>query len=163
MFDLNDFKLGDIESLISNSNNLVIGGAFIVFLVTVILVGWYIYTNKLHEGFTSSASTSEGSNNANSKDLEVLFFYTDWCPHCKTAKPEWESVKSDLDGTQQNGFTLKFVDMNCTQESPEISELLKKYSIEGYPTIKAVKGGVITDYDAKPNKDTLTQFIQSLA
>ena len=33
------------------------------------------------------------ASNAN-KTATLMLFYVDWCPYCKTAKPEWESLKS---------------------------------------------------------------------
>ena len=28
---------------------------------------------------------------------EVYFFHTNWCPHCKKAKPVWNNVKEEYD------------------------------------------------------------------
>jgi thiol-disulfide isomerase/thioredoxin len=29
---------------------------------------------------------------------ELIFFFAEWCPHCKTAKPIWEKVSADYNG-----------------------------------------------------------------
>jgi thiol-disulfide isomerase/thioredoxin len=151
--DLNDFF----------SNYIAIGISLSILLI-VILVGIFYYTNmNQREGLTSSSSNDSSSSSSSSENIvELLFFFTDWCPHCKTAKPEWEKVKTEYNGKEVNGKMLKFVDVNCTQETPEINELLKQYSVEGYPTIKAQHNGDITDYDAKPSEETLTEFIKQL-
>ena len=39
---------------------------------------------------------------------------------------------------------------------------MNTYKIEGYPTIKLVKDNQIIDYDAKPTKATLTQFLNTV-
>ena len=89
-------------------------------------------------------------------------FSVDWCPHCKTAKPEWESLKQEYQGKTINGYVLIFTDVNCTNESPEVEKLMNTYKVEGYPTIKLLKDGQVIEYDAKPTKATLTQFLNSV-
>ena len=36
-----------------------------------------------------------GSNkkSLNNEDVLIMYFYTDWCPYCKKAEPEWEKFK----------------------------------------------------------------------
>ena len=96
------------------------------------------------------------------KNAELLFFSVDWCPHCNTAKPEWESLKSQYDGKMINGYTINFEEHNCTNESDEVSQLMDKYSIEGYPTIKLIKDNQVIEYDAKPTKSTMEQFLNTV-
>jgi thiol-disulfide isomerase/thioredoxin len=97
-----------------------------------------------------------------SKDAEIMLFSTDWCPHCKTAKPEWEQVKAEYEGKQINGYTILFTEVNCTNETPEVEQMINRYKIEGYPTIKLVKDNQVIDYDAKPTKATLIQFLNTV-
>ena len=40
--------------------------------------------------------------------------------------------------------------------------MINKYKIEGYPTIKLLKDGNVIEYDAKPNKATLEQFLNTV-
>ena len=97
-----------------------------------------------------------------SKDAEIMFFYANWCPHCKAAKPHWEELKEEYQGKNINGYTLVFTDIDCTEETPDVKEKTNEYEIEGYPTIKLVKDGQVVDYDAKPTKDTLEKFITTV-
>jgi len=39
---------------------------------------------------------------------------------------------------------------------------MNKYSIEGYPTIKLLKDGQVIEYDAKPSKANLSQFLNTV-
>jgi hypothetical protein len=39
---------------------------------------------------------------------------------------------------------------------------MDQYKIEGYPTIKLLKDGQVIEYDAKPSKDTLEQFLKTV-
>jgi thiol-disulfide isomerase/thioredoxin len=102
------------------------------------------------------------SQNSNSKDAEIMFFYVDWCPHCKTAKPAWNDVKSEYENKTINGYTVIFTEINCTEETAEVESLMNKYNIEGFPTIKLLKDGQVIEYDAKPTKETLTQFLNTV-
>ena len=163
-----DFQLPDLDAMKTSLFTDYVTIASVVGVIVFVILLFICWKYKLlQEGFTSadaggSASASSSSSSSSNKTLEIYFFYTDWCPHCKTAKPEWESVKSEMDGTQVNGYTVKLVDVNCSQETPEVDQLMKTFSVEGYPSIKALKDGTIIDYDAKPSKETLTQFINSL-
>jgi thiol-disulfide isomerase/thioredoxin len=104
----------------------------------------------------------EGLQGQSGKEAEIMFFHTDWCPHCKTAKPEWEQVKAEYDGKTINGYTVYFTDVNCTTDSPETEKMMNTYKIEGYPTIKLLKDGTVIEYDAKPTRDTLVQFLNTV-
>jgi protein disulfide-isomerase A4 len=90
-----------------------------------------------------------------------MLFYVDWCPHCKTAKPVWEELKSEYQNKTINGYHVLFTEINCTNETAEIEKLISKFNIEGYPTIKLLKDGQVIEYNAKPTKDTLIQFLNT--
>ena len=97
------------------------------------------------------------ADNGEREVAEVLFFYTNWCPHCKTAKPEWQALQSEVNGTIK-GKIIVFKSVDCDKDTA----LADKFKVEGYPTIKLVYDNKIYDYDAKPNKDTLLQFLNSV-
>lgn len=73
-----------------------------------------------------------------------------------------EEVKSEYENKTVNGYRIIFTEINCTNESEEVEKLMNKYKIEGYPTIKLLKDGQIIEYDAKPSKDTLIQFLNNV-
>jgi len=98
----------------------------------------------------------------NSKDAEIMFFYVDWCPHCKTALPEWNKFKDEMNGTEVKGYVIQCIEYNCTSETAEITNLIDKYNIEGYPTIKLIKDNNVFDYDAKPTYNYLKQFCYTM-
>ena len=110
----------------------------------------------------SANSEHDTYSSQNSKDAEIMFFYVDWCPHCKTAKPAWNDVKSEYENKTINGYKVIFTEINCTEETAEVESLMNKYNIEGFPTIKLLKDGQVIEYDAKPTKDTLTQFLNTV-
>jgi len=135
----------------------------VILLVVLAVILYFIYKNYVEPMTNSVYNTNKSSSNIHTgKEAEIMLFSTDWCPHCKTAKPEWEQVKSEYDGKQINGYKIIFTDVNCTNESPDVEKMMNTYKIEGFPTIKLVKDNQIIDYDAKPTKDTLTQFLNTV-
>lgn len=88
---------------------------------------------------------------------EIYFFYTTWCPHCKKAMPIWQNLKDEIGENSINGFKLNFLEVDCDEDT----SLADKFNVSGYPTIKLVKGTQTIEYDAKPNKDNLLEFLQT--
>lgn len=89
--------------------------------------------------------------------VTIYYFYTDWCPYCKKARPEWEKFKSVYEDKKFKGYDLEFVEVDCDKDENTAS----KFKVEGYPTIKLIKDGTIIDYDAKPKYETLELFLNS--
>ena len=132
--------------------------AIVVATVVMIGVAYMIYKQQ----FPTTTYKPNSSNADASKEAEMIRFYVDWCPHCKTAKPEWDQVKAEYQGKTINGYKVIFTEINCTNESAEIENVIKTYKIEGYPTIKLIKDGQIIEYDAKPTKATMEQFLNTV-
>ncbi len=93
----------------------------------------------------------------------VYFFFADWCPHCKKAKPHWESAKSKMDGTSVNGTKVVFKEVDCTAKPPskEAQDLMKKYGVEGFPTIVLVKDGTPKKLEEKPTQESISTFVNA--
>jgi thiol-disulfide isomerase/thioredoxin len=128
---------------------IILGVVFVIGLLMMFLRSRRV----VYEHFQDGAKAN--------KTAELMLFYVDWCPHCKTAKPEWDQVKTEFQGKTINGHQILFKEINCTEESPENEKLMNTYSIKGYPTVKLVKDGQVVEFDAKPTKSTLTQFLNS--
>jgi thiol-disulfide isomerase/thioredoxin len=133
--------------------------ALVVFLVFLIL--YSIISSFFKKRIFRSKKESFESSNPN-KDAEVMLFYVDWCPHCTKAKPEWEKIKAKYDGKQVKGHTIVFTEVNCTTENAEVSEMMNKYKITGYPTIKLLKDGQVIDFDGKPTQSALDEFLNTM-
>ena len=129
-------------------------------IITIIFIVIAIYTYKTYIAPSSKTDyvankefTTGCDEDVNSADL--YFFYTEWCPHCKTAKPIWKNLKEDIGKKKINGKKIHFIAVDCDKD-PTTAE---KYKVEGYPTIKLVVGNQVIEYDAKPDVDTLKQFL----
>ena len=136
-------------------NTLIIGSIVVLVIVGALAYYFFVYSKSKKTTSSSNSSTSA------SKQAELMLFYVDWCPHCKTAKPVWDELKTEYQNKTINGYSILFTEINCTTETAEIEKLIAKYKIEGYPTIKLLKDGQIIEYDAKPTKDTLVQFLNT--
>ena len=156
-----------VRSMIPSLSWQTIG--IIILVIILAVISYFIYkgvsdsaknpsykANREHVPLGSDAAGNIG------KEVEIMLFYTDWCPHCKTAKPEWEQVKAEYNGKQIHGYRIIFTEVNCTNESTDVEKMMNTYKIDGYPTIKLVKDNQIIDYDAKPTKATLTQFLNTV-
>tara|TARA_Y100000816_G_C26071002_1_gene563362 strand:- start:618 stop:1124 length:507 start_codon:yes stop_codon:yes gene_type:complete len=91
--------------------------------------------------------------------IEIFYFYTKWCPHCKTTNPIWKEFIEDpmFSNGEYSGTSINFIAVDCDKDAG----LADKYKVKGYPTIKLVKGDQIIEYDAKPSVDTLKQFVET--
>jgi thiol-disulfide isomerase/thioredoxin len=152
-----------IKTAGSMLNSYTIMIVFTIILFTI-LAGFYYYYYVAPKINTKYHSNSEnvpiGSSNSN--NAELLFFYADWCPHCKTAKPIWNQLKTDYENKTINGYKITFTEINCSDETADVEKMMNQYNVEGYPTIKLIKDGQVIEYDAKPTKETLTQFINTV-
>jgi thiol-disulfide isomerase/thioredoxin len=141
--------------------NVIIG---IVVLILFIAISIYCYKKFVSPLMATSYKANREPTDGSSakKTAELMLFYVDWCPHCKTAKPIWEELKTEYQDKTINGYKIIFTDINCTNESPDIESMMNKYKIEGFPTIKLLKDGQVIEYDAKPSKATLEQFLNTV-
>ena len=130
-------------------------------LIGVLLfVGILIYLiYRMNQGHVKNALKYETpEQGGNSNIVEIMYFYTTWCPHCKNAKAEWDQFKTIYQGKVVKDMKIKCLDINCDEDEATAD----KYNVEAYPTIKLLKNGTVYEYDAKPNVDTLGQFLNSV-
>ena len=134
-----------------------------ILVVTLIIIfslaGYYAYKTMARPYVDGSQSTDIANYNKQQKEATVYFFYADWCPHCKTAKPEWAKFQANFSSKSMNEYTIQCIPVNCTEETSENSSIIQKYSIDSYPTVKMLKEGTIIDFDSKITEDSLEQFI----
>lgn len=100
----------------------------------------------------------ENASDSNNNETVILYmFVVEWCPHSKKALPVWEKIKEKYNGKAINNYTINFILVDGEAEA----DLADKYKVEGYPTIKLVKGNQVIEYDAKPSVEHLTEFLNS--
>lgn len=142
-----------------NKTYLFIGLAVLIIFGCV---AYYLYSQSQSTSESYAINRESGTNSDPGKVAELMLFSVDWCPHCKTARPEWDELKSEYEGKTINGYKVIFSDINCTEETVEVENKINKYKIEGYPTIKLLKDGQVIEYDAKPTKKTMEEFLNTV-
>lgn len=163
IFDISNLSIA-LPSISSLSTDIFNNPMYIVILLILIFVVAflvYFYFKKSRQGFNANLEQTDNDIPTN-KNATLMIFTVDWCPHCKTAMPEWNSMKDEYNNTIINGYTVTFKEYNCTEETSEIEEVMEKYKIEGYPTIKLLKDNQVIEYDAKPTKTTLETFLNTV-
>ena len=147
-------------SSISTTTILLISS--VIFFIVIAVVYYFYYVAPSMKPKYKPNSEQVSLDSSSDKSAELMFFYADWCPHCKAAKPIWNDLKSEYENKTINGYKVIFTEVDCSEETTEVEKLMNQYSIEGYPTIKLLKDGQIIEYDAKPSKETLTKFLNTV-
>jgi len=163
-----------MPGLIDVINSRFIQPYYMIILVVTIMVvftiaGYYGYNWYYISNMSVMNDPTNDIANGEERDKELLIriFTVDWCPHCKTAKPEWASFCEEYNGKVINGYVIT-CDKNgtdCTDDKtdPDVMYNIKTYNIESYPTVILTKDSKKYDFDAKISKNTLSQFVESVA
>jgi thiol-disulfide isomerase/thioredoxin len=134
----------------------------LVIFAAALFIGaaYYIYVNyvkqKMDPDYVDNKEFIAQDKDKNTP-ADIYYFYTDWCPHSKKARPEWDNFKESIGNSLVKGHKVNFIEVNAEKDIATAD----KFKVEGYPTIKMVLGNQVIEYDAKPNKDTLTKFVNT--
>jgi|TARA_Y100000385_G_scaffold72688_2_gene73242 thiol-disulfide isomerase/thioredoxin len=148
----------NLSNIFSNKKSLMIIGLTLLFIIIAIYTykTWIVPRLSSNDYVENQELVIEDENNQGGV-VELYFFYTEWCPHCKTAKPIWNKFKQEIGENKIKGKTINFIEVDAEKESG----LANQFKVEGYPTIKLVDNNKIIEYDAKPELDTLHQFLNT--
>ena len=174
---LNDIKqsfssmMGGAVSAVSSSASDSGSSKYIMYALVAVLflaLSYWAYTTYVGPLFSDfnlnvkqgSSKTDEdgGRDMSDVPTAELYLFKTDWCPHCKRALPIFESVKNKYNETLVNGHRVIFRVVDCDTDAATAD----KFKVEGYPTIKLVKGSEVIEFDAKPEEATIIQFMNTV-
>jgi endoplasmic reticulum resident protein 44 len=151
-----------LEQLKEMLSNLIYNKKFlIVVFVAALLTGiaFFIYNYyvapRLNPSFVENKELVSASDDIT--EIDIYYFFTEWCPYCKKARPIWDNLKEQYNEKLFNGKTLNFKEVDCEKNE----QMADRFNIEGYPTIKLVKGNQVVDYDAKPDAESLKEFLQT--
>jgi thiol-disulfide isomerase/thioredoxin len=136
------------------SSKILLITAGIIVLILGILFYFYFY--KTTESFEDDKNTNKELN----QTADLMYFFTDWCPHCKTAKPEWEKIKEYLDGNKINNYNIHCIEYDCSKQTPDVEDLMDKYKVEGYPTMKLRINGNLKIVDSVITYDNVIDFLK---
>jgi thiol-disulfide isomerase/thioredoxin len=141
---------------------------WIMILIIVFIAASIYGYNQFYLPWVASKKYSDVANvDPNSTgdvgNVTIYLFSADWCPHCKTALPEWQNFSHNYNGKEVNGYEISCINVNCTDDKDaDVIEYIKKYNVEGYPTIKMIKGEKVIDFDAKVTNSALESFVKNM-
>ena len=134
----------------------------ILLLIIFIIVGYYGYKWYATPIINKKDYDDVANATRRNKDVVIYFFHVDWCPHCKTAKPQWDEFVRKYNGKTMNGYGIQCIGVNCTEETdPKVNGYIQQFDIQSYPTVKMIKDNSQIDYDAKITSDNLEQFLNA--
>ena len=154
-------------------------------------IGYYVYNYYIlprmnpawvanNEYLQKESSQGEGGGSGEGGDTPIkpgeqpvlanlYLFHADWCPYSKKVLPIWNVVKENMEQKVYNGHRLIFTEIDGDKQPQDLNffevEYLKnaeKKKIDGYPSIYLVKGDSVTEFDAEPTAETLTEFVNSV-
>jgi len=149
------YMLEQLKSMSYTTIGIIFFSLFLIGIAT-----YYILSIRTGS-YTANKEKTHSDSDGNGKTAELMLFSANWCPHCKTAKPVWTELSTDYEDKMINGYRIIFTNVDCSEETGEVERLMDKYKVEGFPTIKLVKDGQVYDFDAKPTRAALEQFLNS--
>tara|TARA_X000000368_G_scaffold400580_2_gene372586 strand:- start:10296 stop:10781 length:486 start_codon:yes stop_codon:yes gene_type:complete len=157
--------ISDFLEIIKENLNDIINDKKLIFFSTIWLLfifglAFYIYKSYIRPKLSEHKLNKEFINKENnSEDIRIMYFYTEWCPYCKKAKPEWSKFQTYINNITRNlDYNIYLTTINCDEQK----DLADKYNIEGYPTVKLIYKSDVYDFDAKITKNNLIEFLESI-
>ena len=123
--------------------------ALILVVVTVLAAIAYKMYGNSSSGFQSGAGGTGTS---------FTMYYANWCPHCKTAKPEFEKLisKSPMN-VGSSSVTIRMV-----EQGEDKSGEMKAKNVKGFPTfLLATTDGKTIEYNGPRSTDAYLGFLNS--
>ena len=131
-----------------------------ILVIIFIIVSVFVYNNYIKNFIEKNHSENREfvDTKKTNNDVLILYFYTEWCPYCKQALLEinkFEEYITTVNAT--NDFIIRLTKIDCDKNST----IADKYKVENYPTIKLIYKKEVYNYDAKPSKEHLIQFLET--
>jgi len=83
----------------------------------------------------------------------LMLFYADWCGHCHEFMPTFEKLKREYVNSDK---------LNLVKVSDKNTDLIKKYDIDGYPTIKLYDGNDFHEYRGGRDISSIRHYVNGL-
>ena len=95
---------------------LMIGGVVVVFLFLTYFIYVKYVVPLINKRDSANLEHNTQKDGIQQKNVEVMFFFADWCPHCTKAKPHWNKLKSSETvgkGKVVNGYSILYTEVDC--------------------------------------------------
>lgn len=152
-----------LSSILANKGILI--GIFFC-LVILGIISYFAYHKYVSPLFQSESyienSEFHKAKGGEIKDVNLIFFYTDWCPHSQKGLKVWKEFKEKFNTKHPdkiiNKYRVHMSEVDCDKDE----ESANKFDITGYPTIKLVKSETeIIELDARLEIDSLFEFLNT--
>jgi len=154
---LDNIQSGAYDLLTSSRFWMILIVAIFFLIVAIYLYNKYVTPMVDNKFIPNNEFQQKSENSDDIQNVELYIFTVNWCPHSKKAVPIWEQLKAEYSNKTFNNYNINFIQVDG-EENPSLAD---KYKVEGYPTIKMVKGNQIIEYDAKPSLEHLKEFLNS--
>ena len=106
-------------------------------------------------------SFSEDQTGGRAGNINVTFFYVNWCGYCKEAKPHFQEfmAMNDKKVINNKNVTVKMIDCESSNENKKLAEEL---GVDGYPTITAQFGDRLERYNGPRTLDGLNNWLSNM-
>ena len=135
-------------------------------VIVFLLATYYAYKLYAAPKIENDAHSDVANAKQRNKQATLYYFYTNWCPHCKKASPEWNKFKSKYGDNSNlvNDYKINCIGVDCAnEENPQVKDLVSLHSVDSYPTVKLVLDeGDVIDFDSKITNETLEQFVNTV-
>ena len=159
-----DMKTTMASILQSDTGKYIVQNKTTIIMVLAIVslflsISYFVYVNNIFPLINRDYVANQEfiTSSTGKKDVVIYFFFTEWCPYCKKALPEWHNFKTLVESSPKYdlSYNIIFREVDCEKSSG----LADRYKVEGYPTIKLLYNDDVYNYDAKPNKNNLLDFL----
>ena len=81
----------------------------------------------------------------------------DWCGHCKTAAPEFQSLLAASPITLKDGTKAVVKILDADKDKSEIA----KHDVKGFPTVIIMNNGKTTEYPGPRTSESIIEYMNS--
>ena len=107
------------------------------------------------EGFESKPANF---NSDVSDGNKLVWFYADWCGHCKPMHKDWDAAASEVN---KDGMT-KMIKIDAGGQSKQQQKIAKDNDVQGFPTISLFNNGKkVEEYNGDRKKEAFLEFVNS--
>jgi len=143
------------------------------FIVIIILIGvfvslaLFVYNKyvapRLNPDFVPNKEFINKEHEDGIDTATLYYFKADWCPISKKTDPIITELENFYRQNAIKNVDFNFSTINGETSETEMGAFEAKYSvkIDGYPSIFLVKNDKIIEYNAKPDLNTLKEFINT--
>tara|TARA_Y100000590_G_C15528364_1_gene942196 strand:+ start:43 stop:534 length:492 start_codon:yes stop_codon:yes gene_type:complete len=159
----------NVQSLFMSKTSMALILVFVVLIIIACVIVYYQYVEpKLNPSTKFVPNKEFVVSDPYKSEAYIYLFYVDWCPHSKTALPEWLKIKKKYNNIRVNNMMVRFIEYDC--EKDEGIKKADEFNVKGFPTIILEKVNLKgkenerekIEFDAKPDYDTLEEFINTV-